>query len=37
MYAPTKLNEKTDWELVTIFGVWIVFEACILMACLFVL
>lgn len=34
MYALTKINEKTDWELVVVFGSWIVFEVAILMMCL---
>lgn len=34
MHALTKTREKTDWELVLVFGGWIAFEALILFGCL---
>jgi hypothetical protein len=34
MYALAKSKEGTDWELVGVFGGWIVFEIVILMLCL---
>lgn len=34
MYASTKNNERRDWELIVVFGGWIVFEMAILMLCL---
>lgn len=34
MYALAKTGERTDWELVVVFGGWIVFEVAILTLCL---
>jgi len=34
MYALAKTKERTDWELVVVFGGWIVFEIAILTLCL---